>query len=157
MLHRGEEGEEDLRSHGRSSISTGRARVTGLSRLGFGCRAHGRSPYPPRSRAKTAAMDRFSEPATPPEGEPIDVRRRRLRFRAWHRGTREADLLIGSFADQHLTTFDAIQLDQFEAILAHSDPDIYTWMSGGEAVPSDLDTPVMAMMKVHTFDTPRGG
>lgn len=102
-------------------------------------------------------MDRFSEPATPPEGEPIDVRRRRLRFRAWHRGTREADLLIGSFADQHLTTFDAIQLDQFEAILAHSDPDIYTWMSGGEAVPSDLDTPVMAMMKVHTFDTPRGG
>lgn len=102
-------------------------------------------------------MDRFSEPATPPPGEPIDVRRRRLRFRAWHRGTREADLLIGSFADRHVDGFDGNQLDQFEALIAHSDPDLYNWMSGAEPVPAELDTPVMALMKAHTFDTPRGG
>ena len=91
-------------------------------------------------------MDRFSEPASPPKGETIDVRRRRLRFRAWHRGTREADLLIGSFADRHLDGFDA-----------NGDPDLYNWMSGGEPVPVELDTPVMALMKAHTYDTPRGG
>ena len=37
-----------------------------------------------------------------PNGESLEKRRKRLRFRAWHRGTREMDLLVGSFADAHL-------------------------------------------------------
>jgi hypothetical protein len=41
-------------------------------------------------------------PAMPDDREALDTLRRKLRFRAWHRGTREADLLIGSFADRHL-------------------------------------------------------
>ena len=46
-----------------------------------------------------------------------DIRRKRLLFRAWHRGTREADLILGSFAEAHLDAFDAAQLDRFEALL----------------------------------------
>ncbi|MBV9585986.1 MAG: succinate dehydrogenase assembly factor 2, partial [Alphaproteobacteria bacterium] len=40
-----------------------------------------------------------------------DIRRKRLLYRAWHRGTREADLILGSFAEAHLAGFDAMQLD----------------------------------------------
>ena len=46
-----------------------------------------------------------------------DTRRKRLLFRSWHRGTREADLILGSFADEHLAGFDEVQLDRYEALL----------------------------------------
>src|SRR6266478_5949658 len=46
-----------------------------------------------------------------------DVRRRRLLFRCWHNGTQEADLLLGSFAEASLASFDSNQLDRFEGLL----------------------------------------
>lgn len=88
--------------------------------------------------------------------EPIDTRRRRLRFRAWHRGTRELDLLIGSFADAHLGDFDEAGLDRFEALLELSDPDLYNWMTGREPVPADQDSDVMRLLQAFRF-TPRPG
>ncbi|HEX6101764.1 MAG TPA: succinate dehydrogenase assembly factor 2, partial [Alphaproteobacteria bacterium] len=42
--------------------------------------------------------------------ESSEIRRKRLRFRAWHRGTRETDLLFGGFADAHLAALDEAQL-----------------------------------------------
>lgn len=99
-------------------------------------------------------MDRFSEPPAPRPGEPIAIRRRRLRFRSWHRGTREADLLLGSFADAHVDGFDTAALDQYEALLSMSDPDLYNWKTGREAVPPEHDTPVMQLLKRHQYDGP---
>ena len=46
------------------------------------------------------------------EFETTENRRKRLRFRSWHRGTKEMDLLMGSFADAHLSAFDVGQLDR---------------------------------------------
>lgn len=90
----------------------------------------------------------------PPAGhEHWDARRKRLRFRSWHRGTREADLLIGRFADRHLGTFSDAQLDQFEALLAQSDPDIYNWVTEREAPPVALDTEVLRMLTQDTAKT----
>ena len=43
------------------------------------------------------------------------VRRRKISFRAWHRGTREMDLIMGRFADAELARLDASALDIFEA------------------------------------------
>lgn len=63
-------------------------------------------------------------------------------FRAWHRGTREADLLLGRFADAHVPGFDAAQLDRFEALLTESDPDIYDWVTGRLSPPADHDNMV---------------
>ncbi|MEQ9812334.1 MAG: succinate dehydrogenase assembly factor 2 [Azospirillaceae bacterium] len=85
------------------------------------------------------------------EGEDPERRRRRLAFRSWHRGTREADLLLGSFADRHLGGFDATALDQFEAILERADPDIYNWMSAREAPPPELDGPVLRALMAHRY------
>lgn len=75
-----------------------------------------------------------------------DIRRKRLKFRAWHRGMREVDLLMGGFADKHLHTFSPDQLSQFERILDIEDPHLYAWLSGGAPLPEEENTPVMQMM-----------
>jgi antitoxin CptB len=62
-------------------------------------------------------------------------RRKRLRFRAWHRGLREADLILGPFADAHLDGLDAAELDDFEALLAVPDNDLHDWFIGRTAAP----------------------
>lgn len=72
--------------------------------------------------------------------------RKRLRFRAWHRGTRELDLILGTFADTHLESFDSGQLTRFEALMEESEPDIYNWYTGRQAVPMALDHDVMSLL-----------
>ena len=92
----------------------------------------------------------------PPSPDPseTDIRRKRLAFRSWHRGTREADLLLGRFADRYLATFTPSQLDRYEALLAENDPDIYDWLSGREPVPGLHDHEVMGLLRSFTFDAP---
>jgi len=58
-----------------------------------------------------------------------DIRRKRLFYRAWHRGTREADLLLGSFAEAYLGAFGAVQLDRFEALLECPDAELFDWIN----------------------------
>ncbi len=81
----------------------------------------------------------------------ISDRKKRLKFRAWHRGTREADLLIGSFADFVLPDLDESALDQFEELLQCPDPDIYDWMTGRSAPPSEHDNDIMRQLKAFKF------
>jgi len=64
-----------------------------------------------------------------------DIRRKRLSFRAWHRGTREADLILGSFAEAYLAGFGTAQLDRFEALLECADAELFDWINA-RAVPS---------------------
>ena len=83
--------------------------------------------------------------------ESIEVRRKRLRFRSWHRGTREMDLLLGSFADARLATFSEAQLARFEVLLELSDPDLFAWIVGREAVPPAYDNDVMNLIRNFKF------
>ena len=78
-------------------------------------------------------------------------RRQRLKFRSWHRGTREMDLLLGSFADAYLDGFAPEELSQYEAIMEESDPDLYNWITGAGAVPRDKDSEVMRKLCAHRF------
>lgn len=77
----------------------------------------------------------------PPEtaGEDIAMRRRRLRYRAWHRGTREMDLILGPFADAHLEGLKGSELTRFEELLGEEDTDLLKWVMGQEAPPADAD------------------
>ena len=83
-----------------------------------------------------------------------DPRRKRLLFRSWHRGTREADLILGSFADQHLAGFDNAQLDRYEALLDRSDPDIFDWLAGRAVPPPECDHDVTRLLLAFRY-TPR--
>ena len=75
--------------------------------------------------------------------EDLDVRRRRLRFRAWHRGTRELDLLLGRFADAEIAKLDEQDIGSFEALMDVPDHDLYGWIIGSEEPPTPYDTPLL--------------
>jgi len=79
----------------------------------------------------------------------IDERRRMLIFRSWHRGTREMDILMGSFANAHVPAFDAAQLDAYEQLLTCQDPDLYDWISGRTEPDPAEDGPVMRLFLAH--------
>ena len=83
--------------------------------------------------------------------ETLENKRKRLSFRAWHRGTREMDLLMGSFADRNLANFGEKELVEFEEILCQNDPDVYDWVSGQKLVPEERKSSVLDLLLQHRF------
>lgn len=81
----------------------------------------------------------------------LDPRRKRILFRAWHRGTREMDLVLGRFADAALAGLEEHELDDLEALMTAPDPEIYKWLSGSHPVPDNWNTPIVA--KIRAFHT----
>jgi antitoxin CptB len=75
-----------------------------------------------------------------------EVLRRKLRYRSWHRGTREMDLIMGRFADAHLDSFTHDQLVTYEDLLQENDPDLYNWLTGREAVPAEKNSEIMQLL-----------
>ncbi|EFG36278.1 hypothetical protein BAZG_02599 [Brucella sp. NVSL 07-0026] len=74
--------------------------------------------------------------------ENLDVRRRKLLFRAWHRGMREMDLILGQYADKYIVSFNDDQLNEFEHILEVLDRDLLKWVTGESPIPAEYDTPL---------------
>lgn len=93
-------------------------------------------------------------PVQPVPARPIEVRRKRLGFRSWHRGTREADLIMGRFADRYVPEMTQEQLGRYERLLELSDPDLYNWMTGREPVPAEHDSDVMRLLMAYTCPGP---
>lgn len=92
-----------------------------------------------------------------------DPRLRKLCFRAWRRGVREADLILGPFADANLAKLDPGQLDRFEALLEEPDVDLYAWIIGQTPAPAAFDHDVLHLIRDFRFSVhdahspPRGG
>ena len=78
--------------------------------------------------------------------EGLDERRRRLLFRAWRRGLREMDLIVGRFADAYIDKLDEPGLDDFEELIEAPNADLYAWVVGDAAVPAHYDTPVLRQL-----------
>lgn len=70
--------------------------------------------------------------------ESRETRLKRLRLRAWHRGIKEMDLILGGWADRNLAQADDATLDAFEAVMAESDHDLYQWVSGQAEAPAEV-------------------
>lgn len=82
--------------------------------------------------------------------ESTKARLGRIAFRAWRRGFREADLVLGPFADQVGPTLEAAELDAFEALLAEDDDHaLYAWIIGTAPTPPLHDGPLMT--KIRAF------
>ena len=79
-------------------------------------------------------------------GEDLPMRRRRLRYRAWHRGTREMDLILGPFADAFGPGFSTSEADGFEALLNEADTDLLIWVLGQESPPARVDRELLARL-----------
>jgi antitoxin CptB len=76
-----------------------------------------------------------------------DIRLKRLRFRAWHRGTKEADLLVGGFFDRFAADWDEAEIAWFEDLIDEQDVDIMGWAIGTIPVPERWQGPMMERMR----------
>ena len=76
-----------------------------------------------------------------------ETRLKRLRFRAWHRGTREADLLVGGFFDRQSANWNDAEIDWFEALMEEQDVDIMAWAIGAAPVPERWRGAMMEALK----------
>ena len=86
-------------------------------------------------------------------GEDLSMRRRRLRYRAWHRGTKEMDLVLGPFADAHVERLGASELERLEALMDEEDTDLLKWVMGQEAVPPDADSDLLQTIIAFRLNT----
>jgi antitoxin CptB len=77
----------------------------------------------------------------------LDERRRRILFRAWRRGMREMDLVMGRFADANLPSMSDAELDEFERLLSAPDPQTLAWIIGEAPTPPEFDTPLFARLR----------
>ena len=116
-----------------------------------------KSALPPSTLER---KDLFHIPETTPfmapqkdAGEDIAIRRRRLRYRAWHRGTREMDLVLGPFADAHLEGYGTAELDRLETLMDEEDTDLLKWVMGQEPVPADADAELLATLIAYRLKT----
>jgi antitoxin CptB len=80
-----------------------------------------------------------------------DANHRKLHYRAWHRGTREADAMVGGFFDTYSNDWDADQIAWFELLLEEQDVDIMAWAMGMVQVPDTLAGPMMEQMRKLDF------
>lgn len=79
-------------------------------------------------------------------------RRKRLLFQSKHRGTKEADLILGGFAHAHMASLTSDQFAKFEALLEESDPDLMSWIGGQTAPPAVHDNDVFGMICSFKYD-----
>src|SRR5689334_12070099 len=77
----------------------------------------------------------------------LDVRRKKLLFRCWHRGTREMDLILGRFADAEIANLAEEELGQLERLIDVPDPDLYAALTGDRPLPHPLDGPLLARIR----------
>jgi antitoxin CptB len=77
----------------------------------------------------------------------LDLRRRKLLFRCWHRGMREMDLIMGRFADSALAELSDAELADLERLIGLPDRDLLAWVTGEAHVPADVDTVLFRRMR----------
>lgn len=90
---------------------------------------------------------------TPHAALPIDERRRRLVFRAWHRGIKEMDLIFGNFVEKHISTMSDDDCTWFETLFEENDHEILAWVTSKSEPPVAFQGTWMDMLQKLDFMT----
>ncbi len=77
----------------------------------------------------------------------LDNRRRRLIYRAQHRGTYENDLLIGDFVKARIATMTEAELDELEEVMEFPDAELADWLTGRKPIPAHADSPMLRRIR----------
>lgn len=83
----------------------------------------------------------------------LETIRKRLLWRATHRGIKEMDLVVGGFATQNLKHMSEGELSQFAVLLDIADQDLLAWLTNQETVPHNLASPMLAQILAHRPET----
>ena len=78
----------------------------------------------------------------------LDERRKKLLFRSWHRGMREMDYVLGTFANELIEKLSETELTEFEQLMQLPDPDMYKWLSGAAEIPANFDNSVVRKLRL---------
>lgn len=89
----------------------------------------------------------MTPPMTEPALTPLETRRRRVIYRANHRGTYENDLLIGGYVRRHIAGMTESQMDALEAVMEMSDADLADWLTGRRPIPPAADSPMLQAIR----------
>lgn len=81
--------------------------------------------------------------------ETIEIRRKRVLYRANHRGTQEMDILIGGFVSDHVDSFDNDMLDRIEALMDEEETDLQAWLMGQRNIPDNVDHALIEAIRNH--------
>jgi antitoxin CptB len=85
----------------------------------------------------------------------LEIRRKQILYRSWHRGMREMDLIMGRFADAEIGTLSDSDLAEFERLIDAIDRDLFAWITGEAETPAEYDTALFRRMKAfHTHTAP---
>jgi len=74
-------------------------------------------------------------------------RLKKISYRAWHRGFREADLILGPFADRRLPSMSEADITAFEVLIDQPDHDLYGWIIGRAPAPATFEGPVLEALR----------
>ncbi|MEM7567783.1 MAG: succinate dehydrogenase assembly factor 2 [Pseudomonadota bacterium] len=88
------------------------------------------------------------------DAAPLDTRRRRLTFHAWHRGIREMDLLFGRYMDAHVRDMSDDELDEIEALMRLPDQELLKWIDGRESAPANQNTALIGRIRDYSMANP---
>jgi antitoxin CptB len=83
----------------------------------------------------------------------LDQRRRRILFRATHRGTQETDRLVGGFVTPRLASFTEAELDAIESLMDLPDVDLADWLMGRLPIPPGPDAPMLRLIRAAAMET----
>jgi antitoxin CptB len=83
---------------------------------------------------------------------PSENRRRRLLFRATHRGTHETDLLIGGYVSARLQALSDADMDALEEVMELPDTDLADWLTGRLPIPAQYDSPMLRALRAAAQD-----
>lgn len=71
----------------------------------------------------------------------------RLRYRSWHRGCKETDLILGHYCDKYITTLSDAELSRFETFLDEDDGDIWSWLTESKPCPKPEYEPLLSVLR----------
>ncbi len=87
--------------------------------------------------------------------ESLEKKRKRLIFRSWHRGMKEMDQIMGSFANDYVPNFSEAELDQYEEVLQNSDPELYDWICRRVEPPANKRSDLLEKLLSYDYATKR--
>jgi len=93
------------------------------------------------------------------EIDELEIACKRARYRAWHRGTKELDFILGRFCDAHIDGFTAAEMKLFEQTMENEETSLQAWLMGQAPIPDGEEAQLLRQIRdFHlAFDKENGG